>query len=649
MFVVVVALCAIMCTGFVRIGPSVTDFYRDQEVRPPELSPSGRYLSVIVQKGTRGEIRIADLSGQEAVRSIPIGTDLEILWQKWASDERLLVGVLTMTLTKDRRYIKGLATRTLAFDRDGSNTLLLFEGDRRILSRNRFTSNVSDVHPTDPDRVYMSLWKNNSLGLYKVNVYTGKYEKVSAGSRFTLYWVLDRAGEPQVRVDTNRRQSMLYFHRYDDEGKRWVEYLRSKVSDLDEVPEYLPLGAGPKRGQVYVIARPDGEDRKSVYLYDIHTRQFIEKVYSHPQYDITAAAVDKLKGGVLGGYFIADRFDLVSDEPGIQSMYQQINASFGNQVNVLIVDTNLMRTRFVVLVSGPKLPGDYYLYDLPTRSMSMLNSRWPRLDSEDLGQMEVMHFKARDGLGLTAYVTHPIGREKYYSPVVVLPHGGPETRDHYDFNPMVQYLASQGYRVLQVNFRGSSGFGAKFAEAGYGEWGGKMQDDLEDAAQMLLDRQLASPNNMCIVGASYGGYAALAEAQRDNGLFNCAVSIAGVSDLLDMLDYVRREDGSNSSVYEYWLKSIGHPTADRPHLIDISPARNAGRINMPVLLVHGARDAIVPIEQSKTMEKALKSLGKDVKFVEISSAGHRDWDYFEQWQLFEALDRFLAKHMVGEF
>ncbi|TNE41918.1 MAG: S9 family peptidase [Alphaproteobacteria bacterium] len=647
--VLVVALCALMTTGFVRIGPSVIHFYRDHEVRPPELSPSGRYLSVIVQKGSRGEIRIADLSGQEPVQGIPIGTDLEILWQKWASDDRLLIGVLTMTLTKDRRYIKGLATRTLAFDRDGGNTLLLFEGERRILSRNRFTSNVSQVYAADPEHVFISLWKGNSLGLYSVNVYNGKYEKVSAGTQHTLYWIMDQSGAPQVRVDTNRRQSMLYFHRYDASGQRWVEYLRAKVNDLDEVPENLPLGPGPKRGQVYVLARPEGEDRKSVYLYDIETRLFVEKVFSHPVYDISAVAVDRINGGLMGGYFIADRFGLVTDQPEIQAMYQQINSSFGNQVNVQIIDSNRGRTRFVVLVSGPKIPGNYYVYDMPSRSMKQLNSRWPDLEPDDLGQMEVMHFKARDGLDLTAYVTHPFGREKYYSPVVVLPHGGPETRDHYDFNPMAQYLVSQGYRVLQVNFRGSSGFGAKFAEAGYREWGGKMQDDIEDAVQMLLDRQLASPHNICIVGASYGGYAALAAAQRDNGIFNCAVSIAGVSDLPDMLDYVRREDGASSLVYEYWLKSIGHPVTDKEHLIAISPARNAGRINMPVLLVHGGRDAIVPIKQSETMNEALERLNKDVTYIEISSASHRDWGFFEQIQLFEQLDRFLAKHLVGEF
>lgn len=263
--------------------------------------------------------------------------------------------------------------------------------------------------------------------------------------------------------------------------------------------------------------------------------------------------------------------------------------------------------------------------------------------------MEVMKYRARDGMELTAYVTHPVGREKSHMPAIVLPHGGPELRDYYAYEPIVQFLASRGYRVVQPNFRGSAGYGKSFAQAGYKEWGKKMQDDIDDVAKMLIDKNLVYQDNLCIAGASYGGYAALMAAQRNNGLYQCAVSIAGVTDLLDFMEFVRREEGKDSKDYEYWLKSIGNPETEADRLVAMSPARNANQIEIPILLVHGEEDETVPAKQSVKIKKALEKFGKSVNYIELEGEGHSSWKLRNERMLLDELEVFFSKHLVGEY
>ncbi len=238
----------------------------------------------------------------------------------------------------------------------------------------------------------------------------------------------------------------------------------------------------------------------------------------------------------------------------------------------------------------------------------------------------VINYKARDGKELTGYLTAPAAADpKAKLPLVLMPHGGPEMRDSLSFNPWVQYLVARGYAVFQPNFRGSAGFGRAFAESGYGEWGRKMQDDLTDAVKTLVDQGPVDPARMCIVGASYGGYAALAGAALTPDLYKCAVSIAGISDLEDFIGWRKRNWGSDSEGYTYWLKAIGDPDKDEARLREVSPLAQAGRIKIPLLLIHGNEDFIVPIAQSKAMKKALDKTGRKTELITLKDEGHSYW------------------------
>jgi dipeptidyl aminopeptidase/acylaminoacyl peptidase len=234
-------------------------------------------------------------------------------------------------------------------------------------------------------------------------------------------------------------------------------------------------------------------------------------------------------------------------------------------------------------------------------------------------------------------------------PLVLMPHGGPEMRDSLSFNSWVQYLVARGYAVFQPNFRGSDGFGRAFAESGYGEWGRKMQDDLTDGVKTLVDQGLADPARICIVGASYGGYAALAGAALTPDLYKCAVSIAGISDLDDFIGWRKRNWGSDSEGYTYWLKAIGDPDKDEARLREVSPLAQTARIKIPILLIHGNQDYIVPIAQSKAMKKALDKTGRKTELITLQNEGHSYWSADNQKLTMTAVDNFLWQHLGPGF
>jgi dipeptidyl aminopeptidase/acylaminoacyl peptidase len=229
-------------------------------------------------------------------------------------------------------------------------------------------------------------------------------------------------------------------------------------------------------------------------------------------------------------------------------------------------------------------------------------------------------------LALTAYLTRPVA-DAPPRPIVVMPHGGPETRDYYDYDPLLQAMAAEGWMVLQVNFRGSSGYGRAFADAGRKHWGDLMQNDIEDALKLVFERYGVDQKRLAICGISYGGYAALMGAVKTPDLYRAVVSIAGVADLPRMMTYERKTQGEDSLTYAYWLKTLGDPWKERPQLVVASPADRADEIKAPVLLMHGELDGIVPVEQSQAMRDALHKARKSVDYVEAVAEGHPLWTH----------------------
>ncbi len=297
---------------------------------------------------------------------------------------------------------------------------------------------------------------------------------------------------------------------------------------------------------------------------------------------------------------------------------------------------------------GPVRPGTYYLYDWQKKTMENLGAFFPGLPAEKLGTMERITIKARDGLDIPAYVTHPPGAPKGPLPLVVLPHGGPQARDNFDFDTWSQVLATRGYLVLQPNFRGSGGYGVAYEEAGFGQWGDKMQDDIIDGVKQLIAAGEVDPKRICIFGASYGGYAALIQGAQNPDLYKCVVSWAGISDLGAML---RKEKGGifvgeRSPAYDHDLKAVGDLDADKARLARTSAVTYAATYGPPVLLIHGADDTNVSPDQSREMNNALKAAGREVKLTLVKEEDHGGWSREHEQAAITEVVAFIEAHIA---
>jgi dipeptidyl aminopeptidase/acylaminoacyl peptidase len=278
------------------------------------------------------------------------------------------------------------------------------------------------------------------------------------------------------------------------------------------------------------------------------------------------------------------------------------------------------RSRVVVRVDSPTEGAFYALVDFKTRHADPIGGLYQDLKTEDVSSVRPIRYQAADGLPISGYLTLPGGKPGKGLPLVVLAHGGPAARDTPGFDWWSQALASRGYAVLQANFRGSSGFGEAFLQAGFGQWGRKMQTDLSDGVRDLVRQGLVDPKRVCIVGASYGGYAALAGVSLDPGVYRCAVSVAGPSDLRRMVAWTKGQNGV--AAQRYWTRFMGASDPKDPKLDEISPALHADRVGVPILLIHGKDDTVVPLEQSQVMERALKAAGKPVESVVMPGEDH---------------------------
>ena len=329
-------------------------------------------------------------------------------------------------------------------------------------------------------------------------------------------------------------------------------------------------------------------------------------------------------------------------DPQAQARQDALQKAFPDR-RVIAYSESRDQQRVIACVSDLARPPVYYLVDFRTHQSEVVGEAYPALGAAALGIVKITSFRARDGTQIPAYLTLPPGSDGSRLPLVVLPHGGPESRDWPQFDWWAQFLATRGYAVLQPQFRGSTGFGEAYRLAGRRQWGGLMQDDITDGVRALISDGTADPERVCIVGASYGGYAALAGATFTPQLYHCAASINGVSDLADMLQSVQDRGGSQSDSLAYWHESIG-PHLD-PKITENSPVHAAERVRGPVLIIYSADDTVVAPSQSENMARALKEAGRNVTLVRLDGDDHWLSHGDTRVRMLQALEKFLGAQL----
>ena len=331
-------------------------------------------------------------------------------------------------------------------------------------------------------------------------------------------------------------------------------------------------------------------------------------------------------------------------DPAAQKRYAALERTFPGRF-LDIESRSADNKRIIVEADGASAPTVYYLVDYGAKSADIVGEQYPGLVDKPQGTVRRFEYAARDKYALFGYLTIPPGAEEKNLPLVVLPHGGPESDDTPWFDWWSQFLASRGYAVLRPQFRGSTGLGDAHRLAGRGQWGLRMQDDVTDGVKALIAQGIADPKRVCIVGASYGGYAALAGAAFTPDLYACAVSVAGVSDLSEMLAWNEKMSSEESDSFFYWRDSIGDSLDSR--ITENSPARSARTIRAPILLLHGTNDSVVPFAQSEMMANALKAAGKPYQLMALEGEDHWLSSSATRIRMLSEIEKFLAANLGG--
>lgn len=412
--------------------------------------------------------------------------------------------------------------------------------------------------------------------------------------------------------------------------------------EQSETAGFAPLGFAADTTSLLGLAR-GAEGRVVVAPMDLSSGKIGSPVFSAPSVDVDAAVSDPYSGRIIGFDYVQD-FDVVYwTDPEMKRLQRTADGAFPGE-HVHIVSWSRTRDRLLIMTEGPRDSGAYWVLAPATGERTLVEKLYPAIPPDQVAEVRPFSYRAGDGLPLNGYMTFPPGRPEKNLPTIIMPHGGPAARDRLGFDWWAQALAARGYLVIQPNFRGSAGFGRQFEDAGTKQWGQAMQSDLDDALAYAVSQGLADPSRVCIVGASYGGYAALAGATLTPDLYRCAVSVAGVSDLPLMIQSTRDPKTKDGFAVRYWSRVIGDPKADADLLLRVSPRFQASKVKAPILLIHGRDDTVVPIVQSQLMRDALQAAGKPVELVELVGEDHYLRRERTRTQMLAALYKFLAQY-----
>lgn len=625
-----VAACALLagCPGvFAADAPiPIQAFARIPAIARPALSPDGK--RVVVISGVQ-DVRVALVLELGTGKPQPIVTSLlnkfDLTWCDWASDTRILCGLRGFDSDLGHPFP---VTRLVGVNADGTQQKVLVQNSRARLSQ--YQDEILDWTPDDPEHVLVTASEDGDPfpEVYALNVNNGSLRKRNDEREPVTDYYTDGRGE--VRLARGYRNNTVSWMARLAGDRDWRTITRYQYFKSHS---FTPVGFGDSPNQIYVDAELEGRD--ALWLLDLEDRSDPQLVFSHALVDIDAPIKDEA-GRMIGVRYETDMPFAFYTDPKADAIIRGVRAALPDQFSFIADQSRDGRFALIGATSDVKSL-TYYRYDADSNQLQRIGTAYPELDKLRLAQMRSISYPARDGTRIPGYLTTPVGTAPKNLPLVVLPHGGPIARDSWGFDFLVQFLASRGYAVLQMNFRGSSGYGSDWYRAAHQDWGGLTYDDIADGARWAIESGTADPKRMCIVGWSFGGYAALLGAVRNADLFRCSASIAGVSDLKQLLAESRMYYG-----HQTVREQLGR---DTDKLERDSPRRHAGDVEIPVLMLHGDRDAQVNRAHSQIMAKELKKAGKAHEYVFLENASHQIDDIESRTILLQKLEQFLARNL----
>ncbi|CAN5376974.1 S9 family peptidase [soil metagenome] len=608
------SLCA---SPALAAAPTLSVYGRLPHIEQVEISPDGQKLAVAVTDGEKRMLLIRETTeGGKVLAGVNMG-DTKLRTVQWAGLDHLLITTSSTAqpyglMGPKREYLMGIdydlvtkKQRLLMANEKDSMNVILGKPDVRIIDGQVYAI-VKGVHFDEG---------KGASTLYRINLKNGATRMLDGNGTYnTDDWLVSLDGQPLAQSVYDEKKGVWSLKIRGDGGWITAAKVESKMGSQGL------SGMGRDGRSVLVWSEDeDNEDRAVVSEYALDGTHV--QIPDSDKFDDLIHTPD---GATLVGAvaLVGDERRYTFFDPKLQANWKAVVKAFPDD-QVSLSSWSDDKRKLVVLADSPTQGQAYALVDLDAKTARYLGDVYTGLTEEGVAEVRPVKYKAADGLEITGYLTLPHGKDPKKLPLVVLPHGGPQGRDTLSFYWWSQALASRGYAVLQPNFRGSQGFGWKYIQAGFGQWGKSMQTDLSDGVRYLAKDGIIDPKRVCIVGASYGGYAALAGATLDKGVYRCAASVAGPADLPRfLLDNNFRQNSTNNSTLRYWLRFMGADGVRDPDLAAISPARLADKVEIPILLVHGKDDTVVPYVQSTLMADALKKAGKPVELVTLPSEDH---------------------------
>ena len=628
-------------------NPSAKAFGTMPAIHDAAISPDGSMLAAYVNVNGGYNIGVFYLDGSKRA---PIGIGMEKgvkpQWIKWANNDIVLASVWQSEKDGGTPYVMG---HLYSFDVENQKGQILIKPDggdttgSLIGSRSffrQFNNDVIDFLANEPDHILMSFSDENVLApdVQKVNVRTGSYHRIRRGVERIQDWTTDLRGEIRVGQglrDRSKENWTLSIR--DADGDDWKSY--KDYPGLDANESIYGFTSNPNE---LIVGRYAGKDTRGLYIYDLGRKRITRTLFHNDDYDVGGLVYNNDGSEIVGARFVSD-----SDETELfgnrESDLDDLRVKYPGYA-VDYIDSTKDYSKVLVSLSSPSDPGGLFVFTPSDGEMSLVSPFYNDMDADDMGPVQSVKYTARDGKKIPAFVTLPIKVNASGSlsnvPFIVLPHGGPFARDSKRFDYLAQYFASRGFGVLQMNFRGSIGYGKEFEEAGRQNWV-VMQEDVEDGTRWLYEKGYADPSRTCIAGWSYGGYAALIGKIKNPDLYACTISIAGVTDLNDLIKDMKKYRFGSLTARGY-LRGF----EDKDDVKENSPYKRADEMSGPVFMAHGTLDDRVHFDQFKRMKSALKK--SDAKLTAIS---FKDEDHFmsneeNRVEMFEALDKFL-KNSVG--
>ncbi len=597
------------------------DFFKNPEKTSYKLSPNGEYFSFMAPYENRMNLFIQEVDADSVIR-ITSETDRDIAGYLWANNNRLLY--LQDTGGDENYQLYGVNI-------DGSDFkgLTVFEGVR---------TRIVDELEANEDEVLIAMNKRDArvFDPYRLNISTGEMVMLAENPGNIVGWIPDHDGKLRLAVASDGvNQTYLYRDTEDEEFR--------EVLSLDFRQTMQPLMFTFDNENIYALSNL-GRDKEALVKYDIKNAKEIDVIFETGEADVSGVNYsEKDKKLLWVNYYTAKKQVSFLDEDA-RLMYNKIEEELPG-VEIAFVSENKAEDKFMVRTYSDKTWGSYYFYDKATGELSKIAEVSPWIEADNMAEMKPISYKSRDGLTIHGYLTLPKGYKPEDLPVVVHPHGGPWARDYWGFSPGVQFLANNGYAVLQMNFRGSTGYGREFWEKSFKQWGQTMQDDITDGVYWLIDQGIADPDRIAIYGGSYGGYATLAGLAFTPDLYAAGVDYVGVSNLFTLL----------KTIPPYWEPQLdmfhemmGHPIEDSLMMVQVSPVFHADSIKAPLFVAQGANDPRVNINESDQIVEALESRGVDVQYMVKEDEGHGFRNEENRFDFYRAMIEFLDEHLKEE-